>query len=65
MVTGYAATLKAAGLADRIPPEVELRHCAIELLAQCYAAEDVEQDLSLIEDAIEEARGLLDKPSAS
>jgi hypothetical protein len=61
MYTGYAAKLEEAGLADRFPPEAELRHIVIELLAEREAVEDVEQDLRLIDDAIVEARDILDE----
>ena len=33
LLTGFAARLEEAGLAGRFPPEIELRHIAIELLA--------------------------------
>jgi hypothetical protein len=61
LFTGYAAELEQAGLAERFPPEAELRHIVIELLAERYAVEDVEEDLRLIVDAIAEARVILDE----
>jgi hypothetical protein len=59
MFTTYASELEAAGLADRFPPDAELRHITIELLAEREAAENVEEDPSLIDDAIAEAREIL------
>jgi hypothetical protein len=62
LFTRYAAELEEAGLADRFPPEAELRHIAIELLAERYAIEDIAGgDLYRIDDAIVEARQILDE----
>jgi hypothetical protein len=61
MYTGYAAKLEETGLAGRFPAEVEVRHLAIELLAERYAVEDVTQKPDLIDHAIAEARGILDE----
>jgi hypothetical protein len=59
MFTSYASKLEEAGLRDRFPAEADLRHIAIELLAEREPVENVEEDLGLIEDAIAEARGIL------
>jgi hypothetical protein len=61
LFTGFAARLEEAGLAGRFPPEIELRHIAIELLAERSTVEEVEEDPGMIEDAIAEARGILDE----
>ena len=62
MFTGYAARLEEAGPAGRFPPEADLRHIAIELLAERYASEDVAQDPDdYIPDAIDEARVILEE----
>jgi hypothetical protein len=59
--TNYAARLKEAGLASRFPPDTELRHTAIQLLAEGYAVEDLEEEPYLIQYAIDEARAILDE----
>ncbi len=60
LFTGYAAELEKAGLARWFPLDAELRHVAIELLAERrYAVEEVEEEPTLLDDAIEEARGIL------
>lgn len=60
LFTKYAARLEAAALTDRFPPEPEVRHIAIELLAERYAAEDVQEEPdSYIPDAVQEARQIL------
>jgi hypothetical protein len=59
MFTSYASKLEEAGLRDRFPADADLRHIAIELLAEREPVENVEEDLELIEDAIAEARGIL------
>jgi hypothetical protein len=60
--TRYAAELEEAGLAGRFPDEAELRHIAIELLAERYAVEDLAAgEIYLIDDAIAEARGMLEE----
>ena len=46
LFTGFASRLEEAGLADRFPGEVELRHIAIELLAERSTVEEVEEDPS-------------------
>lgn len=61
LFTGYAAKLEEAGLAGRSPAETELRHIAIELLAERHAVEDLGEEPDLIADAIDEARGILDE----
>ena len=61
LFTGFAARLEEAGLAGRFPPENELRHIAIELLVERSTVEEVEEDPSMIEDAIAEAQGILDE----
>ena len=61
LFTGYAAKLEEAGLSPRFPSEPEVRHVAIELLAERYPVETVEQEPELIEDAIVEARGILEE----
>jgi hypothetical protein len=61
LFTGFAAGLEEAGLAGRFPPEIELRHIAIELLAERSTVEEVEEDPSMIEHAICEAQGILDE----
>jgi hypothetical protein len=61
LFTRFAAELEKAGLADRFPrDEPEVRHLAIELLAEheSYVG-NFEDDLGRIDDAIEEARGIL------
>lgn len=60
LYTGYAAELEKAGFASRFPEEAELRHVAIEVLAERYAVEDLEE-LDVIDDAIDEARVILDE----
>jgi hypothetical protein len=59
--TNYAARLREAGFADRLPPDTELRHTAIELLAGRYTVEDLEEEPYLIQYAIDEARAILDE----
>jgi hypothetical protein len=60
--TGYAARLEEAGLADRFPPEPELRNIVIELLAERkYPMDLLEQAPDIIDDAIEEARDILEE----
>ena len=59
LFTGFAAGLEEAGLAGRFPPEIELRHIAIELLAERSTVEEIEGDPSMIEHAISEAQGIL------
>jgi hypothetical protein len=61
LFTGFAAGLEEAGLAGRFPRETELRHIAIELLAEGSTVEEVMEDPSMIEDAIAEAQGILDQ----
>jgi hypothetical protein len=61
LYTGYAAKLEEAGLAERFPPQAALRHIAIELLAEREAVENLLEDTSLIEDAIDEARHILEE----
>jgi hypothetical protein len=61
MFTAFAARLEETGLAARFPPEIELRQIAIELLAERSTVEEVEETPSMIEDAIAEARGILDE----
>lgn len=61
LYTGYAAKLEQAGLAARFPPEAELRHIVIELLAERYGVDMLEVDPVLIDEAVEEARGILDE----
>ena len=61
LFTGFAAGLEEAGLAGRFPRETELRHIAIELLAEGSTVEEVIEDPSTIEDAIAEAQGILDQ----
>ena len=62
LFTSYAAELEEAGLADRFPPDTELRNIAIELLAERYAVEDIARgELHLIDDAVAEARGILNE----
>jgi hypothetical protein len=58
--TEYAATLEAAGVSDRFPAVAELRSIALELLADRYAAEDVAENPSLLDDAVAEARRILE-----
>jgi hypothetical protein len=57
--TTYAAELEDAGLAERFPDEAELRHLAIELLAERHRVEDVIEDPDRIDEAIVFARGIL------
>lgn len=61
LFTGYAAKLEDAGLADRFPPDSELRHTAIELLAERHPVEDLVQEPDLIDHAIAEARAIVDE----
>jgi hypothetical protein len=61
LFTAFAARLEETGLAGRFPTEIELRQIAIELLAERSTVEEVEEDPSMIEDAIAEARGILDE----
>jgi hypothetical protein len=61
MFTGYAAKLEAAGLRDRFPAEADLRHITIELLAERHAVEDFEEEPELIDEAVDEARGILEE----
>ena len=61
LFTGFAAGLEEAGLAGRFPRETELRHIAIELLAEGSTVEEVMEDPSMIEDAVAEAQGILDQ----
>ena len=57
---GYAADLQAAGLVRSFPSDIEVRNCAIELLAERHAVEDVVADLRHIADAIVEAVAILE-----
>jgi hypothetical protein len=61
LFTGYAAKLEQSGLTGQFPPEPELRHAAIELLAERYTVEDVVQEPDLIDRAIAEARDIVDE----
>jgi hypothetical protein len=61
LFTGFATRLEETGLADRFPLDSELRYIAIELLAERSTVEEVEEDPSMIEDAIAEARGILEE----
>jgi hypothetical protein len=61
MFTAFAARLEETGLAGRFPPEIEVRQIAIELLAERSTVEEVEEDPSMIEDAIAEARGIFEE----
>jgi len=51
----YAAELETAGLARHFPTSPELRHIAIEILAERSPISDVTEDPRLIADAIVEA----------
>jgi hypothetical protein len=51
----YAADLEGAGLARHFPTTPELRHIAIEILAERSPISDVAADPRLIADAIVEA----------
>jgi len=53
--TKYAARLQDAGLERSFPTSAEVRHVAIELLAERYAVEELGGDPRLIADAIVEA----------
>ena len=59
LCTGYAAKLEKAGLADRFPSEADVRHIAIELLAERYAVEEVVTEPALIDESSAEARVIL------
>lgn len=62
MFTRFAAKLEEAGLADRFPEDPELRNLAIELLAEHEGShENVVKDPALIEDAVAEARAILEE----
>jgi hypothetical protein len=61
LYTRYAAKLEEAGFADRFPADAELRHVAIELLAERYAIDFLEADPTLIDEAIDEARLILEE----
>jgi hypothetical protein len=59
--TRFAAELEKAGFRDRFPEdEPEVRHVAIELLAEHHKhVETIEEEPDLIDDAIAEAREIL------
>jgi hypothetical protein len=59
--TNFAARLKAAGLSGRFPPDTQLRHTAIELLAGRHSVEDLAEEPYLIQYAVDEARACLDE----
>jgi hypothetical protein len=58
--TRFASELEAAGLVAHFPQDTDLRHAAIELLAEREHVDNVVEDPTLIMDAIEEARGILE-----
>ena len=60
LFTAFASRLEAAGLANRFPADVELRHIAIELLAEQTTIEEIELEPTLIDAAIIEARPILE-----
>ena len=60
LFAGFASRLEDAGLASRFPADTELRHIAIELLAEQTTVEDIEIDPTLIDAAIIEARSILE-----
>jgi hypothetical protein len=64
LYTRVAAELEEAGLAGRFPSDPELRNIAIEILAERYVVEDLKDELFLIDEAIVEARGILDERRA-
>ena len=57
----YAADLEQAGLASRFPAEAQVRHVAIEMLAEQAAIKDVQADTNLIDDTIAAARAFVDE----
>jgi len=57
--TRYATELETAGLANQFPADVELRKVAIELLAERYSIDMLEELPELIPEAIDEARSIL------
>jgi hypothetical protein len=61
LFTRYAAELEEAGLADRFPTNTELRHITVELLAERYAIDFLEEDPTLIDEAIGEALHILEQ----
>jgi hypothetical protein len=61
LFTRYAAELDEAGFADRFPANAELRHIAIELLAERYAIDFLRADPTLIDEAIGEALHILEQ----
>lgn len=64
LFTAFAARLEEGGFAGHFPPETELRHIAIELLAERSTVEEVEENPRMIADAIAEAQGILDERRA-
>jgi hypothetical protein len=60
LYTSFAAGPEEAGLVDRFPPDSDLRHIVIELLAERSSVENVVEEPHRIEDAIVEARSILD-----
>jgi hypothetical protein len=65
LYTSYATELEEAGLADLFPLEAEHRYIVIELLAERYTLEQVEQEPGLIDQAVAEARPILEKRQRS
>jgi hypothetical protein len=61
LFTSFAAELEEAGLAGRFPAETDVRQLAIGLLAQRYAVEDLKGEPDLIDDAVAEARLILER----
>jgi hypothetical protein len=61
MYTTYAAELEQAGLADRFPAEADVQRVTIELLAERHFVEIVKDDPDLIDEAIAEARRILNE----
>lgn len=61
MFTTFAAQLEAAGLRPHFPADERVRHVAIELLVESYgvSVEDVVDDLSLIDRAVQEADAIV------
>jgi hypothetical protein len=57
----YAAKLEQTGLASRFPAETDVRHMAIEMLADQASIHAVRDDQNLIDDAVAAARAFLEE----
>jgi hypothetical protein len=61
MFTSCASKLEEAGLRDRFPADADLRHIAIEVLAERYPVENFDDEPELIDEAIAEAPRILEE----